>query len=199
MTRWQDKDWNILSVILQQLPLLLQNKTLLSCIDPDGIERLSVRLYRMVRIFPSTSRCSSFLGCSLYNQTELSMIEKSNHCGFLVVFVLVVIALFEEVYGSKIDCVEKIHQCIYSMTAHQHKDFNELTLLALSLLQYLQTTLDLLCLAKQIDTFAHHDGTQCAKVNIFKVICCLEISIKKVKLISVKYFIHLYTVPYKLY
>lgn len=62
-----------------------------------------------------------------------------------------------------VDCVEKNHQCMYSMTAHQHKDFNELTLLTLSLLQYSQTTLDLLCLTIQIDMFAHHDGPQSAK------------------------------------
>ena len=44
----QEMDWLVLNIVLDKLPLLLQNKVLMSTTFPGDIERMCAHLCRMV-------------------------------------------------------------------------------------------------------------------------------------------------------
>ena len=55
----QESDWNVLQCVLENLPSLLQNKTLVSVACPRDVEKICLRLCKLV----SEPHTQQFNGC----------------------------------------------------------------------------------------------------------------------------------------
>jgi len=44
----QESDWSVLQCVLENLPSLLQNKTLISAASPRDVEKICIRLCKLV-------------------------------------------------------------------------------------------------------------------------------------------------------
>ena len=74
----QESDWSVLQCVLESLPSLLQNKTIVSAASPRDVEKICIRLCKLV-----SEHFHNQLIAGLTEFRHIALVNFCNNCEFI--------------------------------------------------------------------------------------------------------------------